>query len=84
MRWVIGIAFTVGVALLPLLDVIRFDLWGGRHVYLGQERPLIEVLRAFAFPSLAINIAIVPATRLVGRYPCGFVYPVGCLARFAE
>ena len=83
-RWVVGVAFTVGVALLPLLDVIRFDLWGGNHVYLGEQRPLLDVLRAFAFPFLAVNIAIVLVTRLLGRYLCGFVCPVGSLARFAE
>lgn len=83
-RWVIGIGFTIGIALLPLLDVIRFDLWGGRHVFLGEQRPLIDVLRAFAFPFLAVNIAILLVTRLLGRYLCGFVCPVGSLARFAE
>ena len=83
-RWVIGIGSTVAIALLPLLDILRFDLWDGRHHVLGEPSTFIETLRAFAFPFLALNIAIVLVTRLVGRYLCGFVCPVGSLARFAE
>lgn len=83
-RWVVGILFTVLVALLPLLGILRFDFWGGRHTYLGEELGLVEVTKAFAFPFLAINILIVVVSRFYGRYLCGFVCPVGSLARLGE
>lgn len=84
LRWVVGIAFTVLIALLPALGVVRFDLWGGNHVVLGEPRDLVGALKAFLFPFLFVNIAILLASRFLGRYLCGFVCPVGALARFSE
>jgi polyferredoxin len=83
-RWIVGVLFTLGVALLPLTGVLRFDLWGGRHMWLGEEVGLVEVAKAFAFPFLAINVLIVVASRFVGRYLCGFVCPYAAVARLAE
>ena len=83
-RWIIGIAFTVGIALLPILDVLRFDLWSGRHMWLGEQVGFVEAAKAFAFPFLAVNILIIVASRFIGRYLCGFVCPYGSLARLAE
>ena len=83
-RWAVAVLFTLGVASLPFFDLLRFDFWGGRHVYLGEERGLVEVTKAFVFPFLAINVGIILASRLVGRYLCGFVCPVGTIARLAE
>ena len=83
-RWVIGTAFTVGVALLPIFDVLRFDFWSGRHMWMGEQVGLVEAAKAFAFPFLAINILIVIASRFYGRYLCGFMCPYGSLARLAE
>ncbi len=83
-RWAVGIAFTAGVALLPLTGVLRIDLWSGEHLWLGEEVGLIEAIKAFAFPFLAINIAIIVASRFIGRYLCGFVCPIGALNRLDE
>ena len=83
-RWVVGVVFTVAVALLPLTDTLRFDFWGGNHMYLGERLGLVEVAKAFAFPFLAVNIVIIVASRYIGRYLCGFVCPYGAMARFAE
>ena len=83
-RWAIGIAFTAAIAALSLFDVMRFDLWRGRHMYMGEELGFIEAAKAFAFPFLGINVAIVIASRFIGRYLCGFVCPYGALARFRE
>lgn len=84
LRWAIGVVSTIGVALLPLTDTLRIDLWDGRHHWLGEQVGLVEALKAFAFPFLAINVLIVLASRFVGRYLCGFVCPIGNLNRFAE
>lgn len=83
-RWGIAIAFTVGVAVLPALNLLRFDLWGGNHHVGGEAMDLQSAAKAFAFPFLAINIGIILVTRFFGRYLCGFVCPVGALARIAE
>jgi len=83
-RWAIGILFTAIIALMPIFGVMRFDMWGGHHMYLGEELGFEEAAKAFAFPFLALNILIVIASRYIGRYLCGYVCPYGALARFRE
>jgi polyferredoxin len=83
-RWCVALAATLGVALLPWTGTLRLDLWRGRHLWLGQEVGLAEALKRFAFPFLGINIAIILASRFLGRYLCGFVCPVGALNRLGE
>ncbi len=83
-RWGVAIAFTLAVAALPVFDLLRIDLWGGHHHYLGRELGLVAALKHFAFPFLAINVAIIVASRFLGRYLCGFVCPYGAVARFAD
>lgn len=83
-RWIVGIAATIGVGLLAWTKTMRFDLWGGQHYYLGERVTLVQAARGFAFPFLAINIAIILTSRISGRYLCGFVCPVGSLSRLGE
>ena len=83
-RWAVGILFTAAIAALSIFDVMRFDLWRGGHMYLGEQLEFIDAAKAFAFPFLGINVAIVIASRFIGRYLCGFVCPYGALARFRE
>lgn len=83
-RWVVGGIATLAIALLPLCGVLRFDLWRGRHMVLGELVGPVEAAKAFAFPFLGINLLILVATRFVGRYLCGFACPYGSMARLAE
>lgn len=83
-RWGVALAFTLLIAALPLFNVLRFDLWGGHHHYLGEPLGLLDAARRFAFPFLAINLAILLVSRFFGRYLCGFVCPYGAVARLAE
>ena len=83
-RWVVGVAFTLGIALLPLTDTLRFDLWGGHHHVLGEEVDFVTAAKRFAFLFLAVNVAIVLVSRFLGRWLCGFVCPWGSLSRLAE
>jgi polyferredoxin len=83
-RWVVGVLSTVGIALLPLTDTLRLDLWSGEHRWLGEPVGLVAGLKAFAFPFLAINAVIIVASRFLGRYLCGFACPVGSLNRLSE
>lgn len=83
-RWVVGLAFTAAIAWLPLSGTLRFDLWGGQHMLLGEQVDFVTAAKAFAFPFLAVNIGIILVSRVLGRYLCGFVCPYGSLARLAE
>ena len=83
-RWTIGILATIGIALLPLTGVLRIDLWGGKHLWLGESVGVVEAIKAFAFPFLAINIAIILTSRFFGRWLCGFGCPIGNLNRLSE
>ena len=83
-RWGVGIVATVAVALLPLTGTLRVDLWSGRSMWLGEEVGLVEALKAFAFPFLAVNVVIVLVSRFLGRWLCGFVCPIGNLNRLSE
>jgi polyferredoxin len=83
-RWGVGVVATVLVALLPLTDTLRLDLWAGRHRVLGEPADLQAAANAFAFPFLAVNVLIILVSRFFGRYLCGFVCPIGTLARLVE
>lgn len=83
-RWGIGCVGTLGIALLPATDTLRIDLWAGNHRWLGEPVGLVEAAKAFAFPFLGLNVAIVLVTRFLGRWLCGFACPIGSLSRLAE
>ncbi|MBM3991074.1 MAG: 4Fe-4S binding protein [Planctomycetes bacterium] len=83
-RIAVAVVFTLAIAALPAFDVLRLDLWGGHHHYLGQQQGLVETAKRFAFPFLGINLAILLASRFFGRYLCGFVCPQGSVARLGE
>lgn len=83
-RWGVAVVSTLAIASLPLTGTLRFDLWGGRHLFLGEEVDLVTAAKAFAFPFLAVNVLIILASRFLGRYLCGFACPVGALARLGE
>lgn len=83
-RIAIGVVLTALVLALPLSGLFHFDLWRGAHVVAGEHVDFTTAAKRFAFPFLALNVAIVLATRFLGRYLCGFVCPVGSLARLFE
>ncbi len=83
-RWTIAVLSTIGVALLPLTDTLRFDLWSGRHAWRGERVDLVRAAKAFLFPFLALNVGIVIVSRFFGRWLCGFGCPIGNLNRLAE
>lgn len=83
-RWIIGVGFTVGIAVLPFTGLLRIDVLGGENIVAGEVSPLLQTIRAFAFTFLGVNIAIILANRFLGRWLCGFVCPVGSMNRFSE
>lgn len=83
-RAAVAVVFSLAIAALPLTGMLRFDLWGGRHMWLGEPVDLVTAAKGFAFPFLGVNILIVLTSRFFGRYLCGFVCPVGTLGRMTE
>ena len=83
-RWSIAIVSTAFVAALPLFGILRIDLWSGSSMWLGERVGLVEAAKAFAFPFLAVNVAIILASRYLGRWLCGFGCPIGNLNRLSE
>ena len=75
-RWVVGIVFTLATAALPLLDVLRFDLWSGRHIVLGEQVGFVEAAKAFAFPFLGVNVAIIVLTFSLVNLPTISVWAI--------
>ncbi len=84
LRWGIAIVATLAIWLMPLTNTLRFDLWSGRHAWLGKQVGFVEAAKAFLFPFLAINIAIILVSRFFGRWLCGFGCPIGNINRLAE
>ncbi|MEM7518769.1 MAG: hypothetical protein AAF368_17835 [Planctomycetota bacterium] len=60
-RIAIAVLMTVSISALSLFDILRFDFWGGKHVWLGEEVDLVTAAKRFAFPFLGVNIAIILA-----------------------
>jgi polyferredoxin len=83
-RIAIGTVFTSLVLALPLSGLFHFDLGRGAHTVAGETVDFTTAAKRFAFPFLGINVLILLATRFLGRYLCGFVCPVGSLARLFD
>ncbi len=83
-RILVAIVSTLAVAALPIFDILRFDVWSGRHVLLGEQVSFSVAAKAFAYPFLGINIGILIVSKSVGRYLCGFACPYGAMTRLRE
>lgn len=78
---------TASLAILlavPLLGVVRIDLWRGQHVLLGEEVGIIAALQGFVVTLAVIYGATFISNAIVGRFFCGWGCPVGFVSRFAE
>lgn len=81
------IAITISLAILlavPLLGLVRVDVWGGHHLLLGEQVGLIAALKGFVI-AMAILYGFTFLTNIiVGRFFCGFGCPVGYVSRLGE
>lgn len=69
---------------VPLLDLVRLDLWQGRHVLLGEQVPIVTALKGFVV-ACAVLWGVTFATNvIVGRFFCGWGCPVGYVGRLGE
>lgn len=78
---------TASLAILlavPLLGIVRIDLWRAHHILLGERVGLIAALKGFVV-ALAVLYGVTFITNMiVGRFFCGFGCPVGYVSRLGE
>lgn len=69
---------------VPLLGIVRVDLWGGNHLLLGESVGLVQALRGFVISMAILYGATFVSNMVVGRFFCGWGCPVGYVSRLGE
>lgn len=78
-------AFTLAVVFaIPLLGLVRFDLWDGRHRIFGHPTNSTYGLGGVILGIAAFYIVTFVINAFAGRVFCGFGCPVGQASRFGE
>lgn len=69
---------------VPLLGLVRLDLWDGRHVLLGEPVELVTAIKGIVV-AIGLLWGITFTTNIVvGRFFCGWGCPVGYVSRLGE
>lgn len=84
-RRVVVITMSLLVLLaVPLLGIARVDLWGGRHVLLGEPATAVKSLQGIVV-CLGVLYGVTFVTNtFLGRFFCGWGCPVGYVSRLGE
>jgi polyferredoxin len=69
---------------VPLLGLVRVDLWTGHHLLLGRPATAPEALRGFVIAMAALWGVTFATNIVVGRFFCGWGCPVGYTSRVGE
>src|SRR5690349_18194417 len=69
---------------VPLLGLVRVDLWAGHHLLLGRPATAPEALRGFVIAMAALWGVTFATNIVVGRFFCGWGCPVGYTSRVGE
>jgi polyferredoxin len=69
---------------VPLLGLVRLDLWAGHHVLLGSSVDLITGIKGIVVAIGALWGVTFTTNVLVGRFFCGWGCPVGYVSRLGE
>jgi len=69
---------------IPLLGVVRIDLWRGEHLLLGRRADVIEALKGFVVVLALLYGVTFVTNMIVGRFFCGWGCPVGYVSRLGE
>lgn len=69
---------------VPLLGLVRLDLWGGNHVVLGDSVDLITGIKGLVVAIGALWGITFLTNTVVGRFFCGWGCPVGYVSRLGE
>ena len=84
-RRVIVITLSLGLLLVvPLLGIVRLDLYGGHHLLLGEPVGIFVALKGFVIAMAVLYGATFLSNMVVGRFFCGFGCPVGYVGRLGE
>lgn len=81
------VAQALSLALLaaaPLASLARFDLWAGRHRFLGRAVDATGGAAGALLGLVALYVVAFAANEGFGRLFCGFVCPAGQAARHAD
>lgn len=81
------VVITLSLAILaavPLLGIVRLDLWDGRHVLFGERVPFLIGLRGVVIGIAALWGTTFLTNVIVGRFFCGWGCPVGYVSRLGE
>lgn len=69
---------------VPLMGLVRVDVWGGNHLLLGERVGIVAALRGFVIAMAILYGATFVSNMVVGRFFCGWGCPVGYVSRLGE
>ena len=81
------VVITLSLAILvaiPMLGVVRMDLWQGQHLLLGEEVDFLTAFQGFIVALAILYGGTFVSNMVVGRFFCGWGCPVGYVSRFGE
>lgn len=85
LRRIVVITLSLLVLLaVPILGLVRIDLWGGNHVLLGESVEFIPALKGIIVAIGSLWGTTFLTNTLVGRFFCGWGCPVGYVSRLGE
>jgi len=84
-RRVVVITLSLAVLLaVPLGGLARVDLWGGRHILLGESVGATSALKGVVVAIASLWGTTFVVNTFVGRFFCGWGCPVGYASRLGE
>jgi len=69
---------------IPLLGIVRVDLWRGHHLLLGERVGFFTALKGFILTMAMLYGVTFLSNMIVGRFFCGWGCPVGYVSRLGE
>lgn len=69
---------------IPLSGIVRLDVWGGRHLVLGEVVPGVYAVPVIPMAIAALYLMTFFVNWAFGRLFCGFGCPVGQIHRIAD
>ncbi len=68
----------------PAFDLWHLDIYNGHYWVMGRRVTLVYALKSFIIGFIAVNVVILIANAIVGRFLCGWFCPVATLNRVGE
>ncbi len=86
-RWLRGLSQALTLAALwtvPLLGIVRIDLWGGQHLFRGQTVSFGGAVVGACLTTVVFYLITYVVNMFFARMFCGWGCPVGQLHRFGD